>query len=71
MGKPSITEQREAVEALINEAVGHGVLVGLEPAKQAVVTLSFIERNAGLARVLAAVMNEFPGADVVEDRGAT
>lgn len=66
MVKPSITEQREAVEALINCALEdeQPVPSTIEKAKQAVLTLGMLERNPDLARVIAVVMREFPGSEV-------
>ena len=64
MNKPTITEQREAVEALINCAMEdeQPVPSTIEKAKQAVITLGFLERNQDIARVIALVKKEFPGS---------
>lgn len=63
--KPSIVEQRQAIEALINCAISdeQPSPYDVAAAKQAVVTLGFLERNADVARVIAMVMKEFPGCD--------
>lgn len=64
--RPSISDQRQAVEALINCAIQDELATphSIELAKQAVVTLGFLERNPDVARVIAVVMREFPGAEV-------
>jgi cephalosporin-C deacetylase-like acetyl esterase len=66
MPKPSITEQREAVESLINCALQDEVCPpsDVEAAKQAVLTLQYLEVNPELYRVVAAVIKTFE-AEVV------
>lgn len=59
----SITQQREAVENIINGSVADDDMAG---AKQAVLTLGYLERNPDFARALALVMKEWPQANVVE-----
>jgi cephalosporin-C deacetylase-like acetyl esterase len=63
MPKPSITEQREAVESLINCALQDEVCPpsDVEAAKQAVLTLQYIEARPELAKTLAAVIATFDG----------
>jgi len=64
VSKPSITEQREAIEALINGAIQDEPCSpsDIEAAKEAVATIGFIERNTQLARAITIIMQEFPDA---------
>lgn len=64
MDKPSITEQRQAVERLIAHAMHHDEIhdVTIDDAKQAVLTLGYIERNPDYGRALAVLMQQLPGA---------
>jgi hypothetical protein len=66
MPKLSLIEQRQGVEALINCAISdeQPSPYDVAAAKQAVMTLGFLERNADVARVIATVMKEFPGSEV-------
>jgi len=68
VAKLSIIEQRQAVEALIDRAYQEmeSLPCGtLEAAKQAVLTLGFIERNPELARSIVHITQEFPDAKFV------
>lgn len=63
----TITQQREAVENLIDLARRSDNCARGEweaAAKQAVLTLGYLERNPDFARALALVMREFPQASV-------
>ena len=62
----SITQQREAVEHIINRCIDDELVsdAQIDAAKQAVLTLGYLERNPDFARALALVMREFPEASV-------
>jgi len=61
MTKPTLTEQREAVEALINLGIDNDIRPGvIEAAKQAVLTLAWLERKENLVRELARIEREAP-----------
>ena len=60
MPKPSLTEQREAVEALINEALGGEPVPSVEAAKHAVLTLAWLERKENLVREIVRLEREAP-----------
>lgn len=80
----TITQQREAVECLINAALERAPIplsAGspiFEAAKKAVLTLAWIERRADLVKEverlereapqLATLLREFPGAKISEVR---
>lgn len=63
MPNPTLTEQREAVEALIflatqDNAQPHGTMVAA--ARQAVLTLAWLERKENLVRELVRLEREAP-----------
>jgi len=63
MPKSSLTQQREAVEALINLAIDNDNDARpntIEDAKQAVLTLAWLERKESLVRELARIEREAP-----------
>lgn len=61
--KPSITGQRAAVETLLDPSVVPGPET-VRAARAAVETLRWIERHPDLARAVALLMREFPGAEI-------
>lgn len=63
MSKPSLADQREAVEALIflatqDNAQPHGAMVAV--ARQAVLTLAWLERKENLIRELDRIERDAP-----------
>lgn len=80
MSKPSLIEQRQAVESLINCALLDEMPapMDVENAKQAVLTLLWLERRAELVKdverldreapSIAHVLREFPCASIEEVR---
>jgi len=59
--KPTLTEQREAVELLINIAIADGVVGDpVETAKQACLTLAWFERSSELIKMLRDLKGERP-----------
>jgi hypothetical protein len=66
MTKPSLIEQRQAVESLISCALldEQPSPRDIENAKEAVVTMGFIDRNPDLLRAVTILMREFPDSQV-------
>lgn len=59
--KPTLAEQREAVENLINIAIADGVVgEDLVYAKQACLTLAWIERSSELIKMISELRRESP-----------
>jgi len=61
MPNPTLTEQREAAEALINLGIDNDMRPrDIEPAKAAVLTLAWLERKENLVRELVRLEREAP-----------
>lgn len=62
--KPSITEQRAAVETMIHLGASRAHPATTAAAERAAATLRWIERNPDLVRAMAKLMVLFPGSEV-------